>query len=115
MISSPSGWLYFVSISAWSWVSVILYLTFIRLRCATILCVIEVLISLCATIALCEYYRLAINWHVYSNLESIIDFFIVLELLVITTSLIGVYVGHLGLDRYNKCTRPNRHNCGNSG
>lgn len=110
MISSPSGWLYFVSISAWSWISVILYLTFIRLRCATILCVIEVLISLCATIALCEYNRLAINWHAYSNLESIIDFFIILELLVITASLIGTKIGLLGCIRCYKRIRP--HNSG---
>lgn len=112
-ISSPSGWLYFVSISAWSWISVIAYLKFIKLRCATILCVLELIISICAMIALSEYLFDS-RWYFYSNLEDILDGIIIVEILVITISLIGAMIGHLGLDRYNKHNTSDSHSRDNS-
>lgn len=106
MILNPTGWLYFVSIAAWSWISVVLYLKFIKLRCSVILCTIEAAISVCAIIALCEYCLLGANWYFYANLELIVDLFIIIEILVITISLIGAAIGIMGISRYNKLNRP---------
>lgn len=109
---NPTGWLYFVSIAAWSWISVAIYLRFIRLRCATILCALELIISICAMIALSEYLFES-RWYFYSNLENILDGIIIVEFLVITISLIGAMIGHLGMGWYNKRNIPdsdNRHN-----
>lgn len=102
IISSPSGWLYFVSISAWSWISAVIYLKFIMLRCATILALIEALITSCAMIAAIEFYVFKRYWYFYTNLESIIDILIVIELIVITISMMGTMIGLLGRRGYNK-------------
>lgn len=110
---NPTGWLYFVSIAAWSWLSIGAYLKLIKLRCATILCCIELAISLCAIIALCEYLLLEQELFFYTNIELITDILVVLELIVITISLIGTMIGHLGMGWYNKRNIPdsdNRHN-----
>lgn len=106
LIASPTGNMYFISIISWSWVSAVIYLKLIKLRCATILCGIEVLISACAIIALYEYGVLGVNWWFYTNIELLVDSLVALEILVITISLMGAAIGIFGISRYNKRNRP---------
>lgn len=106
---SPGGSWYFVSIGCWSTISIIVYLKLIRLRCATLLAVIEAMITVCAIMALIEFTKRNKDGYFYTNIESLTDMFVILELMIITFSLIGTTIGHLGHNRYNTLSGPNSH------
>lgn len=104
---NPEGEWYFVSIGCWSTISMILYIRFIKLRCATLLAWIEVVVTVCASIALIEFTLKHKNGYFYTNIELLTDMFVILEILIITSSLIGTTIGHLGHNRYNTRGSPN--------
>lgn len=108
-ISYPTNSMYFVAIAAWAFISGKIYLRIVRLRCATILAKLEIGVMACAMIALAQY-RFQTGGLFYDHIERIVDGVVIIEVLVITSSLVSVAVGILGASRYNKDSRrPNPH------